>query len=64
MRLNQLNPQFKKEKVSTHAPVKDATHRKLLEKLFSEVSTHAPVKDATFVYYLQNDYEKFQPTHP
>ena len=35
--------------VSTHAPVKDATHRKLLEKLFSEVSTHAPVKDATLL---------------
>ena len=34
-------------KVSTHAPVKDATASAITSLGMSSVSTHAPVKDAT-----------------
>ena len=35
------------EKVSTHAPIKDATTTMGTIVAFSHVSTHAPIKDAT-----------------
>ena len=50
--------------VSTHAPVKGATQRRVRDPLRGLVSTHAPVKGATRPQRVLSTGNRFQPTRP